>query len=452
MERDYRYVVLNGNHSLHGCKAGGRKHLRCFLATLLCVGVSIGLYFVFYTRTLSQQAKSSTNTKLLLISIDAFRYDLRDKAPTKNLDWIARHGVSAGYMENVFPTVTITNHQSIVTGLYPEHHGLVGNKMFDRKTKEHFTMSNTQAKFWNDAVPIWTENELQGHKSGVCYFPGYDVKFGGKQATYVPPVGKYLSPLKSEEKVMPYQQRVELVVDWLSKPDVNLVVLYFGGLDVLMHAIGPDPVKEKLQKKLADEITAMDNFIGVVKDKLLQANLTELVNVIIVGDHGQSNTNSTTRVIDLTRYVDLPKLAYAFGDGHIYAKPGQTQIIYDKLKEAEQKEGHIKIYLKKDIPDRYHIRDHPRTGDILYVMDEGWSVWLYGTLNRASIKAGYHGYDNQVANMHPAFLAYGPAFREGYKQDVVRMVDLYELMCHILGIKPRANDGHIGNVQSMLRS
>ena len=65
------------------------------------------------------------------------------------------------------------------------------------------------------------------------------------------------------------------------------------------------------------------------------------------------NTNKTSKVIDLQKYVNLKRDADYFGDGFIYAKPAQRKRIYEGLKRAEQQEGHFKVYLKKDIPERF---------------------------------------------------------------------------------------------------
>ena len=42
----------------------------------------------------------------------------------------------------------------------------------------------------------------------------------------------------------------------------------------------------------------------------------------------------------------------------------------DQLKKAE----HISVYLKSEIPDRYHFKNHHRIKDALIVADEGWYI------------------------------------------------------------------------------
>ena len=64
---------------------------------------------------------------VLLVSLDAFRWDYSKLYNTPNLNKLAKDGVKAERMYSSFPTVTFPNHYSIATGLYPDHHGLINN-------------------------------------------------------------------------------------------------------------------------------------------------------------------------------------------------------------------------------------------------------------------------------------------------------------------------------------
>ena len=159
-------------------------------------------------------------------------------------------------------------------------------------------------KFY-DGVPIWIENERQGHESGVYPWPGYNVRFGGRLPTYIPN-DKYVDPQLDPSITngfMPFEMRVDLSTEWLRKPSVNFVALYFEQLDTLLHRIGPDPKEKRKQKQIEDLISKLDHYIGQVLTNLKKYNLTSSVNIIIVGDHGQSNVYHKTNSMDLTPHV-----------------------------------------------------------------------------------------------------------------------------------------------------
>src|ERR1700730_11637065 len=69
---------------------------------------------------------------VVLVSLDGFRYDYAERYGARHLLELAARGASAANgMFPVFPSLTFPNHYTIVTGLYPEHHGIVNNTMHD---------------------------------------------------------------------------------------------------------------------------------------------------------------------------------------------------------------------------------------------------------------------------------------------------------------------------------
>ncbi|KAJ8315596.1 hypothetical protein KUTeg_007746 [Tegillarca granosa] len=122
---------------------------------------------------------------------------------------------------------------------------------------------------------------------------------------------------------------------------------------------------------------------------------------------------------------------------------GKEQVIYDKL----QKIHHAKVYYKKDIPERYHYKNNRRIMPILVVPEEGYSLQTNGSY----VPDGNHGYDNSLPDMHPFFLAMGPAFKQGYSVDSFEMVDIYPMLCHILNLKPAPNNGSLEKVHELLK-
>src|ERR1700730_13862133 len=69
--------------------------------------------------------------RVLLISLDGFRWDYVSRPGAVRLRQLAANGVRAERLVPAFPSKTFPNHYTIVTGLYPEHHGIVGNNMRD---------------------------------------------------------------------------------------------------------------------------------------------------------------------------------------------------------------------------------------------------------------------------------------------------------------------------------
>ena len=96
----------------------------------------------------------------------------------------------------------------------------------------------------------------------------------------------------------------------------------------------------------------------------------------------------------------------------------------------------LSVYKRKDIPEEYHIKNNIRSGDLFVVAHAGHTV-LPNKPNDLDKywenKHGQHGYVGGHSSMHPFFISHGPAFKENYKIKSFVNVDIYPLMCYILG-------------------
>lgn len=63
---------------------------------------------------------------------------------------------------------------------------------------------------------------------------------------------------------------------------------------------------------------------------------------------------------------------------------------------------------------------------------------------------GDHGYDNSLPSMHPFLAATGPSFRHGYQLSSLQSVDIYPLMCQLLSVPPRPNNGTLSQARCLL--
>src|SRR5258706_3169343 len=147
---------------------------------------------------------------LILISFDGWRWDYIDRHPAPNLKALAARGVRATSMIPSFPVLTFPNHYTIVTGLYPEHHGVVRNTMRDASMPERFTQSSETGKDgrWWGGEPVWVSAIRQGRRSGTMFWPGSEAAIGGERPTDWKPYDKKFGTL----------DRVAQALEWLAPP------------------------------------------------------------------------------------------------------------------------------------------------------------------------------------------------------------------------------------------
>lgn len=106
---------------------------------------------------------------VILISLDGFRAEYLSRFALENTEHrgefaattircLAERGVSSPYMMPSYPTITFPNHYAIVTGLYPESHGIIGNQFYDPDLSATFSIytDGTDPKWWQNGEPIWT--------------------------------------------------------------------------------------------------------------------------------------------------------------------------------------------------------------------------------------------------------------------------------------------------------
>ena len=378
---------------------------------------------------------------LILISLDGFRWDYPERADTPTLDRLAAEGVRAQRMIPVFPSKTFPNHYTLVTGLWPAEHGILANYIYDPEFDDTFALNKveaiTDARWWG-GEPIWVTAERQGRKAATLFWPGSEAAIGGIRPSYWLPY----------QHDLPNEERVDQLLRWLDQDPAErpaFLTLYMSDVDSAGHAHGPD-APETLAA-----IKAVDRILGRLVEGLESRGLLASSHLIVVADHGMAAV-SPERVIVLDDYVDVDTAHPADWNPVLALWPREedTEAVYQALVNAHP---HLKVYRRQDIPQRYHYRGHRRTPRILGVADAGWSIGSRQSLEESPQRysGGTHGYDPAEPSMGALFIGHGPLFRQGVVVKPFENINVYELMCHILGLKPAKNSGSLTAVRQLLR-
>ncbi|UYY78965.1 ectonucleotide pyrophosphatase/phosphodiesterase [Sphingomonas sp. R1] len=379
----------------------------------------------------------------ILISIDGFRADYLQRGVTPNLARLAAEGIT-GPMRPSFPSKTFPNHWTLVTGVVPDHHGIVGNRMEDAgHPGETFTTASDAPYWWNAAQPIWVAAEKAGIRTGTVFWPGANVAWGSP-ATRADhgdyPGGTRPHDWLQYNQAIRDSQRVDTVLDWLRRPAASrprFLTLYFDKVDTVGHAHGPDAVEAT---QAAGEI---DTQIGALLEGL--EGLRQPANIVVVSDHGMSET-SDIRVIPL----GLPKDSYHLIEAGPFAAlnpaAGQEALVEKTLLGRHP---HMECWRKADIPARFRYGTNPRIAAIFCLAEPRWMI--VEKLPDAPYTRGEHGYDNQSTDMAALFVAAGPAFRHG-TLPAFDNVDVYPLLRDLIGLPPRTDvDGDDAPFRHFLR-
>jgi len=358
---------------------------------------------------------------VILISADGFRYDYAEKYKAEHLLALANGGVKASSMVPSFPSVTFPNHYTIVTGLYPSHHGLIDNSFYDRNLKRFYSYKGKTASegIWYGGTPLWVLAEQQKMVTASYFWVGSEAAIQNIYPTY-----HY-----SFNQVTSIDKRIAAVVDWLKLPAEkrpHLITFYFPQVDHEGHRHGPN----------SPEVEHAVHFVDSAVYELTKAvGKTGLkVNYIFVSDHGMT-TPDIVNTLKLPAAIDTSK--YIIGDHglmlDLYAKnPDDIQKTYERLKK-EAKD--YQVFLRVNIPSHYHYSKsddrYGRIGDIILISN---FPKVFNNHNSKS-DPGWHGFDPAVVkDMHATFYAWGPAFKTNTQIGSFPNVDIFPLVAEILGL------------------
>lgn len=377
---------------------------------------------------------------VVLISLDGFRWDYLQRPEAIRLRELAAGGVRAERLVPSFPSKTFPNHITLVTGLYPENHGIAANVMRDPVLGRFATGNDPAVRDarWFHGEPIWATAERQGVRSAAYFWPGSEAPIAGVRPHWYYPFDVTTSRAT----------RVTRVLEWLALPDSaapRMIAVYFSDVDTEGHNFGPDSPQTNAA------IANVDSVVGAIVDGIETLGATGRVNVIVVSDHGMTETVAE-RTIALDEYVSMDSLE--MGDWNpiatIIPKPGKLEYVFQALVHANP---HMQVYRKGELPARLHYNTGAHVTPIVAIADEGWSITSKaGAANMPRGRStGAHGYDNALSSMGALFVAAGPDIRRGTVVAPFGNIHVYSLLTALLHLTPAPNDGSPDSVRTILR-
>jgi predicted AlkP superfamily pyrophosphatase or phosphodiesterase len=381
------------------------------------------------------------DTPLLLISIDGFRASYFELGQTPNLERLAADGVRAQWMTPSYPSLTFPNHYTLVTGLRPDHHGVIHNSMSDAaigkfKVADRDAVGDT--RWWSGGEPIWIGAQKAGLRSATLFWPGSEAPIHGLRPDRWRPFDAKVNE----------NARVDEVLGWLGEPAStrpHVATLYFDALDHEGHDHGPNSPEAR------EAMVRIDAAIGRLLDGLAARDQLEHVNLIVVSDHGMAEVVPGHRIA--VEDMVTPEQAVVTSVGQsigIAPNPGFEAQVERRLLGAHEQ---YDCWRKSELPARWHYGTHPRVPPIVCQMHEGWDA-IEGEKLRGATKVqtrGSHGFDPALPSMRAIFLARGPAFKRGATIAAFDNVDVYPLLARLIGIHPAKNDGDIAPLLPALR-
>jgi alkaline phosphatase D len=398
---------------------------------------------VIHTDNGSNSARAQKQHYVVLVSLDGFRWDYAKRDGARNLLAIGKQGVWApeGMLPS-YPSLTFPNHFTVVTGLYPEHHGLVANSFYDETKQAKYAIADPQAVTdgsWYGGIPLWSLAESQGMRTACLFWPGSEAKIAGFRPTYYV---RFDSKTEATDGVQ--QARIDDALALLRLPEADrphFITIYYSEPDHEGHAFGPDAPETR-----AAELK-MDRLVGKLKAGLDATGLP--IDLAVISDHGMVKVEGGWVTLD--QFADLT--GFDTVGSLLYGKTEEDRArVYNQLKKASSQ---FFVYRRKDVPAELNYNQNPREGDPVVVATGPYAIRAHAPAADKPDQPptpGMHGFDpRKIPQMKASFFAAGPDIIAGKTVAPFDNVNLYPWLVHLLGLTPPKTDGSLNILAGTLR-
>lgn len=418
----------------------------------------------------------------LMISLAGMHPHYISPERTPFLHNLTQTGFAPPYMTPSFPSQSFPNHYTLVTGMYPVNHGIVGNTFYDPELKMEFDSADPKKSFdrryWG-GQPLWVTAKQSGVKSAVHMWPGSESNWSIREAP------DERSPFDQTESL---DQKAAHIIEWFDRgiEMPQLMLSYVPNVDTISRSNGISG------SKLTGELVKVDQFVKTIAEALDARNLTDVINLVLVSDNGMAPTSEKRTIFlddlipDYERDVEsdrgwplaglrfktsnaedaayqsasIEKHKKGAGAGFTPLRSDETpsewhfstgKLSYDELTKSassSREEAGDDSTPERVRPE--YGRYRKRLAPFYVVPDVGYTALThkkFDSLKGNNLVRGSDGYNSSAPLMRALFLARGPAFPAG-RMVPFQNVHVYSAICRSVGMKPYINsDGDFAGLR-----
>ncbi len=298
-------------HYRHVCQAGARPQPSLCAAGWLAALVMVLAGMAEAVAAAPVQG-SQTPQYLLVISIDGLAWDAFESRPTAmpTLAWMAKSG-AAGPLTSVFPSMTWAAHASLWTGQLPVHHGVVGNRFYDRAKGKWVEYSEKGAEILRTST-LADAAFRQGKTVAALFWPNsggaasiawnvpemYREKDFARTTTPASRAlldaiglpGATLSRLASNESYTMDMASQEMAVRLIQEHKPQVLFVHLLSVDTAAHSYGPASAAATWA------MTSADRNLAAILAAYDRAGIGSSLAAFVVSDHGFASVARTVYV------------------------------------------------------------------------------------------------------------------------------------------------------------
>lgn len=384
---------------------------------------------------------------VLWISLDGIRPDYLDRAETPFFDKIRAQGAWSMETTPVFPTLTFPTHVSQATGVPVERHGITANSFYDNRTG--LTLRFPGDSKLLEAEAIWKTASRQGIRTAVIDWPLSHAQTGDVTADYFG---------ERYERNIPDQERIRRLLNiWQNdkgERPLQLLMGYSESPDRQGHAYGPDSPEVDAAVRDMDALMAQVWERAIEIHRRRRSSERDPLFLVISSDHGMSAVHTLVHPGNLTGLGEKQDVAIVTSGniGYIHldrvSSPEERGRIARQTLARLSEFPFVEAHLREDLPERWALRHPHRTGDLVLVLETGYTFsarpdGITANAAEAGGPLGMHGYDPALdPNMLSPLLIHSyPETFGGIDLGPIHHLQLHATICRLLGIEPAPGAG-----------
>lgn len=406
--------------------------------------------------------------RLMMISLDAcFQRDAQTLLALPNLGALAAEGVFCDNVRTIYPTLTYPIHTSIITGCYPDRHGVGHNEKYAPDDAP-----GLRPWYWDEAdiqVPTLFSAAYQagrevatllwpvtGHSRGIKYnFPEAlampwenqvlkvlkygsawwllknEIKFGKQRVSNKQPYLDRYATLLTEQLI--YRQYADESPEFEEK-DVkpsrrrmgqnmpDLLALHLVDCDAMRHEYGVSSPEAEAS------LVRLDQLVGRVLQALEYRKAREDTIVAVVSDHGQDDVTKSVDLNALFRQNQVPCQAHTLGFGaYIRCERAEVARVYQYLSD------HMDEYSLSHVYSRQELRELHAPEDVLLAVEAQPGVEILESGDMQPHRAN-HGFGLHHPGARTLLWLSGPMFKKNARLTQASVVDIAPTLAEAAGL------------------
>lgn len=415
--------------------------------------------------------------RLYMISLDAFgAKDLEYAQTLPTFKYLLDRSARVEKVETVYPSLTYMAHTSIITGVYPNKHGITNNT---------YVQPNRESPDWH-----WYAKDIKvptlfdiAHESGYTIASFLWPVMGRKKAIKYNLTEIFANrPWQSQALISLWSSSPKFVLDLerkfgnirkgIQQPELDhfltagivetihsknpdLMAIHLVDLDSTRHHYGVDSQEARAAIRRMDE--HLNQIVTAMKDK----GIFEETVLAVFGDHYQIETHTVLRLNQLFKTQGWLKESAdgmiqewdvlaksADGSCYIYTKPGMDlakvhQILEQQMEQIET------IYTQTEAADLGADKTcsflvEAKSGYYFVNDSKGPFLERIPSNNQTTFHKGTHGYSPKKENYETTLFISGPGINAAARIPSAHLIDEGPTFLHAIGLGfPQAVDGKV---------